>query len=153
MCSRCFANKSNLNRHVKALQQNHYTKTTYANNTCTEGVSTRSVGWGIQTSGGSGPFPENISIKENKDQDLDTSNDSDAESDTSNCFDADSVTSNDSDADSDTSNGSEADSDTSNGSDADSDTSNGSDAGGWGTRSDVWENVNNCMNSKGLTLK
>ena len=39
LCSRWFSNKSNLNRHVKNLHQDHYTKTGSANSTCTEGGS------------------------------------------------------------------------------------------------------------------
>ena len=170
LCSRWFSSKTNLNRHVKDL---HHTKTAYLNSTFAEGVCARSVGWGNQSGGGSGPLSKVISIKENGDKYSDTSNSSDVVSATSNCSDADSATSNCSDAVSDTSKDSNTDSATSNcsdvvsdtskdadtdlgtssGSDADSDTSNSSDASSLGTRSDVWEIINHRMNRKKLTLK
>ena len=87
LCQKIFASKSSLNRHVKRIHQDHYTKTANFNSNCTEEVCTRDVGWGIQSGGGFGPFSKDISIKENEDKDSDTSNDSGTDSGTSNCSD------------------------------------------------------------------
>ena len=107
MCHKTFYCKRTLNRHVKRIYQDHYTKPAYGNSTCTEESCTRGVRRGIQSVVGCGPFFKGILNKENKDEDSDTSN------------------------------GSDADSDTPIGSDTNSDTSNGFEADGWNTPLDV----------------